>query len=51
MVLYALETLEGVRHVMLCILEVVEGELSFAGDAGVARGNALCTLYAGGCGG
>jgi hypothetical protein len=28
-VLYALEMLEGVRHVLLCMLEAVEGELSF----------------------
>jgi len=50
-VFYALEMLECVRRVLLCMLEAVEGELCLLEvlDAG---GNALCaTLYARGCGG
>ncbi len=48
-VLYALEMLEGMRRVLLCMLEAVESELCFAGGA---EGDTLCaTLYAGGCGG
>ncbi len=46
-VLYALKILEGMRRVLLCILEAVEGELYLLE---VLEGDALCaTLYAGGC--
>ncbi len=42
-----LEVPEVIRCVLLCMLEVVEGVLFFAGRAG---GDALCaTLFAGGC--
>ena len=45
----ALEMLEGMRRVLLCMLEAVESELYFAGGA---KGDTLCaTLYAGGRGG
>lgn len=55
---YAFELLEGVRRVLLCILEAVQGELLFArgvggvGGARCAGGDVLCAaLYTRGCGG
>ncbi len=46
-VLYALEMREGLRRVLLCMLEAVEGELCLLEVTEVMRG---VLLYAGGCG-
>ena len=44
-VFFALEMLKGMRRMLFCMLEAVEGELCFAG------GDAMCAAqYAGGCG-
>jgi len=48
-VLYALEMLEGMRRVLLCMLEAVGGELCLLEVLEAMRGELLC--YAGGCGG
>ena len=47
-VLYALEMLEGMRRILLCILDAVEGELCLREVLEAMR---CVALYTGGCGG
>ena len=46
--LYALEMLEGMRRILLCILDAVEGELCLREVLEAMR---CVALYTGGCGG
>ncbi len=50
-VLYASEMLEGMRRVLLRMLEAVEGELCLLEVPEVQEVMRCATLYTGGCGG